>query len=214
MNKAGKSVSDSRRNKKKRLVYAMGGKCCICGYNKCFGALEFHHKNKKDKEGELSHLGSKRISVLLKEAKKCILVCSNCHREIHAGLVDAAKIKDIICYDEVKAREVEEETYRNGGRSDRKHCCEKCGKPVYRTSKICNECNMERITKESTFYKKFSENGKEKMIKLVRKFNYKISEVAKQLKVSELTVRRYCKKLDLPTNKKDWLTYEEKLLAK
>ena len=44
------SVNERRRNLKKQLVEYKGGKCEICGYNECIGALEFHHKdpNKKD----------------------------------------------------------------------------------------------------------------------------------------------------------------------
>jgi predicted HNH restriction endonuclease len=64
----------------------LGGKCSICGYNRCLNALEFHH-NKGKKEEVLSVLirdFSKQKS--LKEIRKCILLCANCHRELHAGL--------------------------------------------------------------------------------------------------------------------------------
>ena len=64
----------------------LGGKCSKCGYNKCLSALDFHH-NRGKKEGHLSRLikdFSKQKS--LKEIKKCILLCANCHREVHAGL--------------------------------------------------------------------------------------------------------------------------------
>ena len=74
------------KNRKKELVKLLGGKCSICGYNKCINALDFHHKNKDNKEGNLAHIikdSSKENS--LKEIKKCILVCANCHREIHTG---------------------------------------------------------------------------------------------------------------------------------
>lgn len=64
------------------LVKLLGGKCSSCGYNRCPAALDFHHKN--DKEGNITYLIS-RVSKekLLKEAQKCILLCSNCHREFH-----------------------------------------------------------------------------------------------------------------------------------
>lgn len=76
-----------RRNKiSEELKTMLGGKCNRCGYKKCLSALEFHH-NKGKKEGHLSNLiknSSKQKS--LKEIKKCILLCANCHREVHAGL--------------------------------------------------------------------------------------------------------------------------------
>ena len=71
------------RNEAKKLL---GNKCSICGYNKCNNALEFHHQG-GDKEGHVSRM-IKNLSrhKVLKEIKKCILVCANCHREIHGGV--------------------------------------------------------------------------------------------------------------------------------
>ena len=67
---------------KQKMVDLLGGKCSICGYNKCVNALEFHHK--KDKERAVAKLlkDNSREKVL-KEVKKCILLCANCHRELH-----------------------------------------------------------------------------------------------------------------------------------
>lgn len=68
---------------KVEIVRMLGGKCQKCGYNKCDAAFDFHHK-KGIKEGDMSRLfkeASKKK--LLKEAKKCILLCANCHRELH-----------------------------------------------------------------------------------------------------------------------------------
>jgi 5-methylcytosine-specific restriction endonuclease McrA len=70
------------RELKRFLVDLLGGKCSICGYNKCLGALDFHHKGYKERAiGELIQNNNK--SALIKEAKKCDLLCSNCHREKH-----------------------------------------------------------------------------------------------------------------------------------
>ena len=81
-------VIKNRQNKKRKLVELFGGKCKICGYKKHFGALDFHHTDKETKEFALSVKGlSYSWESLLAEAKKCILVCKNCHSEIEAGLV-------------------------------------------------------------------------------------------------------------------------------
>ena len=74
-----------RQNEKKAaLVIYKGGKCCICGYSKHNGALDFHHTGPKS-----FALGAQRdlsLKKLKKEADKTILVCKNCHAEVHAGL--------------------------------------------------------------------------------------------------------------------------------
>jgi len=71
--------------KKKDLAIVLGGKCQNCGYNKCIWALDFHHKN-GDKEECISKLISDfSKEKALKEVKKCILLCANCHRELHYG---------------------------------------------------------------------------------------------------------------------------------
>ena len=60
--------------------------CAICGYDKCDAALEFHHVNQEDKKFCLTarNVGYSEILVA-EELNKCILLCSNCHREIHNG---------------------------------------------------------------------------------------------------------------------------------
>ena len=81
------AVTDFRRRQKQRAIEYMGGSCCKCGYSKCSYALEFHHTDPTEKEFSLSQTGVTRSwDRLLAELKKCILVCSNCHREIHAAL--------------------------------------------------------------------------------------------------------------------------------
>jgi heterodisulfide reductase subunit B len=59
--------------------------CVLCGYNKCVGALDFHHVS-SDKEQTVSKI--RGLAAMRKEAAKCIVVCANCHREIHAGQID------------------------------------------------------------------------------------------------------------------------------
>ncbi len=88
-----RSVVRSQRRKKQQAVDYLGGCCVICGYNKCLAALEFHHTDPTVKEHKLTYIVCrwtwKRV---LEELRKCILVCSNCHREIHFGLHDVEQI--------------------------------------------------------------------------------------------------------------------------
>ena len=81
------AVESWRKRKKKALVEYKGGKCQCCGYSKCIEALEFHHLDPNIKSFTISGK-SKSFNSLKSEVDKCILVCSNCHKEIHAGLIN------------------------------------------------------------------------------------------------------------------------------
>lgn len=72
-------------DRKLSMIKLMGGKCCKCGYDKNIAALEFHHINPEEKEFQLDarHISNTKMEKLEKELSKCILVCSNCHKEIH-----------------------------------------------------------------------------------------------------------------------------------
>jgi predicted HNH restriction endonuclease len=61
------------------------GSCKNCGYSKNHAALEFHHVDLSTKSFQLDlrSLSNRRWSVIVEEAKKCILLCSNCHAELH-----------------------------------------------------------------------------------------------------------------------------------
>jgi DNA-binding CsgD family transcriptional regulator len=76
------AVINWRKRTKEKLVNYKGGKCEICGYNKCVEALQFHHENPKEKDFQI---GGKSWSYdrLVKEVDKCKLLCSNCHIETH-----------------------------------------------------------------------------------------------------------------------------------
>jgi len=78
------AVIDIRRRNKIKLVEYKGGKCERCGYDKCIDALEFHHLNPDEKDFGLSCGDTRSLEKLKAEADKCIMVCANCHREIHA----------------------------------------------------------------------------------------------------------------------------------
>ena len=78
-----KSNAERRRIVKQQAVDYLGGKCSNCGYDKCLGSLDFHHL--KPLEKDPSYVFFKMIfsERLKKELDKCILLCSNCHRELH-----------------------------------------------------------------------------------------------------------------------------------
>jgi DNA replicative helicase MCM subunit Mcm2 (Cdc46/Mcm family) len=83
-----------RRKKLREMARASkGNKCVICGYNKCKRALSFHHIDSSKKEFDLSTRGLTRSWTRIeKEIKKCVLVCANCHMEIHEGITQLSKV--------------------------------------------------------------------------------------------------------------------------
>lgn len=90
------AVQKRRNIIKQKAVEYKGGKCCICGYNKYIGALEFHHLNPKEKDFSIGTKGYTRsFEKVKRELNKCICVCSNCYKEIHARLMDLKAIQTL-----------------------------------------------------------------------------------------------------------------------
>lgn len=82
---------DAVRKRRKKLremaIKYKGGACYICGYKSCSEALDFHHIDESQKDFGISSKGYTRSwESVQQELDKCILVCANCHREIHAGI--------------------------------------------------------------------------------------------------------------------------------
>lgn len=81
------AVSERRRRVKHQLVQEAGGSCRICGFKEHQAALQFHHRDPSQKLFHLSHKGMTRgISRMRVEAKKCVLLCANCHALVEAGV--------------------------------------------------------------------------------------------------------------------------------
>jgi DNA-binding transcriptional ArsR family regulator len=77
------AVSRRRRKMKELLVAEAGGCCRKCGYNTSMGALHFHHLDPVQKRFELNAKGvALALDTLRAEARKCVLLCSNCHAEV------------------------------------------------------------------------------------------------------------------------------------
>ncbi|TSC52084.1 MAG: HNH endonuclease [Parcubacteria group bacterium LiPW_41] len=86
------AVTKRRRKLKEMLVEYKGGKCVVCKYKKTSWALDLHHIDPIKKDFNMSVRGLTRSWERLKqEADKCVLLCANCHREIHAGITQLPK---------------------------------------------------------------------------------------------------------------------------
>ena len=79
-----KFCQDRWVQRKKEMIELLGGKCCRCGYSKCYEALEFHHKDPATKNFDWKKARGVSYDKMVAEVNKCDLVCANCHREIHS----------------------------------------------------------------------------------------------------------------------------------
>lgn len=81
------SCKKKYRNIKQKCIDYKGGKCEKCGYNKCQAALDFHHIDPTEKNFQISQFQffdwGKNKYKIINELDKCMLICANCHREIH-----------------------------------------------------------------------------------------------------------------------------------
>jgi hypothetical protein len=83
----GEAVTRRHRRVRAILVNEAGGRCTVCGYDRCQLNLHFHHVDPATKAFNM-HMGvGKSLGAFREEAKKCVLVCANCHGEIEAGLI-------------------------------------------------------------------------------------------------------------------------------
>ncbi len=84
----GKQATDRTKTFKSLMIEYKGGQCICCGYSKYDGALEFHHLDPSQKDFNPSKMRFNTFDERVKkELDKCVLLCSNCHREVHGGII-------------------------------------------------------------------------------------------------------------------------------
>lgn len=87
-------VNDRRIKLKIKMVEYKGGKCEICGYNKCMRALSFHHLNPSEKDFTVSGKHCRKWQAVKQELDKCQLLCMNCHAEVHEDIDNQRKLSE------------------------------------------------------------------------------------------------------------------------
>jgi transposase-like protein len=68
------------------LIAEAGGRCTICGYDRCHHALQFHHVDPATKRFTIRDGSLRALDTLREEARKCVLLCANCHAEVEGGV--------------------------------------------------------------------------------------------------------------------------------
>lgn len=192
------SVIKFRQKRKQDLVDIYGSQCSLCGYHECIGALEFHHIVPSEKSFSLSTGNCHSLEEDLKEAEKCLLVCSNCHKEIHLSQkwtgIDLWKYQ--VCNEELKSQLI-----LKNSKEERK--CLKCGNPItiHSTSGLCRSCvqlNGKRIENKPS---------REELKKLIREKSF--LEIGRMFECSDNAVRKWCDKYCLPRKKEEIKSYSD-----
>ena len=133
-------VSNWRKNTKVRLVQGFGGCCNKCGYDRCNEALDLHHLDPSNKSFGFGQVmaNPKKWDLLVEEAKKCILLCRNCHSEFHAGLWSLDEIEIVEFKGEKNKFKKEQPTGK----------CPICNKDVFMQNICCSlKCAASRANK-------------------------------------------------------------------
>lgn len=190
-------VKDSRKRRKEDIVYVMGGCCQICGYNRAITALDLHHLNPEDKEFSIGTILNKDWELINAEIQKCILVCANCHREIHEGLISDVLVSS---YDSKKAQEISERIERLKHHQDR--YCPKCGEIISQKAEYCPKCANE-------LRQKVERPSREELKQLIRKESFLGIARMYDNKITDNAIRKWCDAYKLPRTKKEINSYSD-----
>lgn len=185
------ATARARQNRKIDLVFIHGGKCAICGYNKYIGALQFHHINPKEKKFGISTGNCRAFEEDVNESKKCILVCSNCHNEIHGGLVKQ-ELKTSFNQELYEIKKQEKIT--------KKFYCQRCGKEISYGATYCSACHKFLL-------RKVERPTRDTLKEQIR--NLSFLKIGEMYGVSDNTIRKWCDFYNLPRKKTEINKYSD-----
>ena len=181
-------VKNFRSRIKERATYVLGDKCQICGYDKCITALEFHHIDPEEKEISFAGNTNRSWEITRNEIKKCILLCANCHREVHSGFIDMKSLSP--SFSEERAKEIDELVHL--AKSGQLWYCRSCGIEVTRGNTRCVEC----AAKERRTTPNKERPSREELKSLIR--NTSFAELGRRYNVSDNAIRKWCDAYHLP----------------
>jgi len=177
-----------RNRTKERIIQSFGGSCGICNYHKCQRSLDLHHLDPEQKEFSLSSIRAKpkAWSKIVDELRKCVLLCKNCHGEVHDSMTEIPE--NILRFDEKFA------DYKTILNEDKKknyiNQCPVCNKDKFIKQKTCSyECSAKLTGKydwEKYDLKKLYIDDKLSMLK-----------ISKMIGCSDVAVKKRLKKLNL-----------------
>lgn len=178
------TMQNSRTRRKENIVYVMGERCQICGYNRSIHALELHHINPEQKDFSFNKADSVAWEKMVPELQKCILVCANCHREIHDGTFQGELVTS---YNKERAQEISQRLVDL--KTHKLNYCKACGAIITNKATYCEKCS-------AVHRRKVDRPSKEILKQLIRSTPF--SQIGKQYGVSDNAVRKWCDIYQLP----------------
>lgn len=164
-----------QRKTKQQCIEYKGGKCSICGYSKSSAALDFHHINPAEKDFQIAKFRSRSFSKIKEELDKCILICSNCHREAHENMIlEKEKLLD---------------QYQSVFKPKQNNFCITCNKQISLNATQCKSCAA------SSQPTKIQWPSDVELAKLVCEMPR--TELAKKLQVSDVAIAKRCRILGI-----------------
>ena len=182
MSTKSENVKSWRKRTKQRIIESMGGECQICGYDKCHNALELHHLESDKKD---FGLGSVRANIkswtkIVEELRKCVLLCANCHREVHD---DKSKLPE-----NYKRFDESYTDYKHGPQCEVYDTCI-CGYKKPKQNKYCSH----KCAQKSRYKVDWDSID---LLSMLKKYKTFVS-VGEKLGVSDASVYKRAKKLNI-----------------
>ena len=95
-------IKFDRKLKERKILYVTqfkrNSKCVVCGENSSC-CLEFHHLRGKNKLFTISSAICNikvDMKMLRNEIKKCVMICSNCHKKLHSNALNIEMLPEIL----------------------------------------------------------------------------------------------------------------------
>lgn len=195
--KAYAQVKKWRERTDDKIYYVMGDKCVICGYNTCRQALDFHHIDPSKKDFTFGRLRVKTLAwhIIEAELRKCVVLCANCHREYHAGLIGVELVSS---FSEERMLEL-------------KNSCKQCSKDIQNIlNDFCSRsCRSKYNAAHIDIAKKMRESksvwANVDVVDLVTRHNGVMVKAAKEVGLSDNGVKHQFQKV---TGYKNWKSYQ------
>ena len=188
------------KRRKANLRSVFHSKCCLCGFDEVQEALEFHHINPEEKEFSIGNglNQTKALSAQLAEIKKCILVCSNCHRGIHANIYQIPNNWEDF-YDEEIAEQLLKDLEQV--KTHQINYCQRCGKEISYHATYCSQCFH-------LIQQKCDRPSREELKEMIRTLPF--THIAQKYEVSDKAIVKWCIAENLPSKKSDIKKYSDK----